>query len=80
MKYTVGQYIKKHPRSMLAKRLKKYSPRKRILEIGSGTISDDPRSNLGRALKRRHKTMKSVVVGGRAGQSRNDGYWWAILS
>lgn len=72
---TVARLRDMSPNSMLTKACEGLSPNKRIL-CGRGIISDDPRSDLAKARKR--KNWNKVIVGGRAGKHANDGRHWAI--
>jgi hypothetical protein len=75
----VSQYIKNHPKSILAQRLKQkfgVNSRKEI-HIGSGLLAPNtPQSNI-------YKLMESTkcyhyIVGGRAEKNANDGSYFAI--
>jgi len=69
-------YIKSHSKSYLAKALAKVAPNAKIV-LGSGTITENPNSNLQRTLKE-HKSDE-FVQGGRAGRNRNDGHHFAVI-
>jgi len=74
----VKEYIKQHPRTMLAKELSTEGPKKEII-VGKGLISQNIKSNLGIAINEAGKRYKGFKVGGRAGRSCNDGSHWAVI-
>lgn len=78
---TVSKYVKQHPRSILAKRLKRAfgkNSRKQII-VSSGIIAPYTKSSkLYKALKR--KINSHYIVGGCAGINRNDGKWFAVYT
>jgi len=73
---TASEYINRHPRTHLAQRLAGVAPGATI-KLGSGLITDNPQSNLQKALIEHNATK--YVVGGRAGRHANDGSHFAII-
>lgn len=72
-----SEYIKRHPKSILAARLKKSVPPGKTIHVGHGIVKGlSPQSNAGKMLK--STKSRHVTIGGRAGKNRNDGHWFAV--
>lgn len=72
----VSEYIKAHPKTILAQNLA-HIPQNTEIKLGSGLITDNPQSNLQKAMAQHGAT--NYVTGGRAGKRANDGYHFAII-
>ena len=74
----IKTYIKKYPRTFLAKELMTESPETEII-VGKGIISKHIRSKMGQAILKAGKRYKDYKVGGRAGEHLTEGSHWAVL-
>ena len=72
----VNEYIKAHPMTILAQNLA-HAPQDADIKLGSGIITDNPQSNLQKAMARHGATQ--YITGGRAGKRANDGHHFAII-
>ena len=74
----VKTYVKRHPRTFLAKELLKEDQEANII-VGKGMISTHKRSYLGQAIIKAGKRYGGYKVGGKAGQFRTEGHHWAVI-